>query len=285
LCYQGVVKRLIVTADDFGRDPAVNAAVETAYRCGILSSASLMVGAPAAADAVMRARRLPGLRVGLHLVLVDGNPVTPRHLVSGLLGRDGRFERNMARAGWRFFFRPEIRRQLRAEIRAQFEAFCATGLDLDHVNAHKHLHIHPTVAAILVEIGREYRMKAVRVPNEPAAVLRRALPGERVSPTFYHPWLVLLRRRLTRAGLVVNDQVFGIAWSGNMIEDRVLRLLPHLPDGVSEIYFHPALNESAGLAAAIRGYRHAEELAALTSPAVKKRIAALDIALTSYGAL
>jgi len=84
-------RRLIVCADDFGRDLAVNEAVEIAHRDGILSTASLMVAAPEAADAVQRARRLPGLRVGLHLVLVDGAAVLPPGDIAGLVAPDGRF--------------------------------------------------------------------------------------------------------------------------------------------------------------------------------------------------
>jgi hypothetical protein len=83
----------------------------------------------------------------------------------------------------------------------------------------------------------------------------------------------------------VNDHVFGLAWSGGMVEERILRLLPHLPEGVSEIYFHPATERSPALAAAMPDYRHTEELAALTSPAVVARIAALNIELSTYSAL
>jgi len=163
---EGASRRLIVCADDFGRDVAVNEAVEIAHRDGILSTASLMVAAPAAADAVARARRLPGLKVGLHLVLVDGTAVLRPGDIAALVGPDGRFDDNQARAGFRYFFMPGIRRQLAAEIRAQFEAFSATGLALDHVNAHKHMHLHPTVARLIVEIGRDYDMRAVRLPAD-----------------------------------------------------------------------------------------------------------------------
>jgi chitin disaccharide deacetylase len=280
-----VTKQLIVSADDFGLDPAVNIAVEAAHRHGILTSASLMVGAPAAADAAARARRLPGLHVGLHLVLVDGRPVSPPAAVNGLVDRAGEFDRNLARAGLRFFCLPSVRRQLAAEIRAQFEAFATTGLALDHVNAHKHLHLHPTLAGLVLSIGRDFGMKAMRVPAEPAAVLRCALPDEHARPPFYEPWVRHLRRRARHAGLVVNDHVFGLAWSGNMVEERVLRLLPHLPDGVSELYFHPATEATPALATAMPGYRPVEEFAALTSAALKARIAALGIGLTSYAAL
>jgi hopanoid biosynthesis associated protein HpnK len=276
------MRKLIVCADDFGRDIAINEAVEAACRDGILSSASLMVAAPAAADAVARAHRMPGLHVGLHLVLTDGSPVLPMGAVRGLVGADGRFDDNQVRAGLRYFFMPGVRRLLAAEIRAQFEAFRATGLALDHVNAHQHMHLHPTVARLVVEIGRSYGMRAVRLPSEPVAVLRRAFPGERNRPPAYRPVIAALRRRLRRAGLAINDHVFGIAWSGAMVEERVLGLLPHLPPGISEIYFHPATRQAPALAASMPGYRHTEELAALLSPDVRQRIAELGINLISY---
>jgi len=279
------MRRLIVTADDFGRDVAINEAVEAASCDGILSGASLMVAAPAAADAVARAHRLPGLRVGLHLVLSDGRPVLPPGEVRGLVGADGRFDDNQIRAGLRYFFVPGVRRRLAAEIRAQFEAFRATGLALDHVNAHQHMHLHPTVARLIVEIGRSYGLSAVRLPAEPVAVLRRAFPGEPHRAPVYRPAVTALRRRLRGAGLASNDQVFGIAWSGAMVEERVLGLLPHLPPGVSEIYCHPATRQTPALAVAMPGYRNSEELAALLSPVLRQRIAELGISLVGFGDL
>jgi chitin disaccharide deacetylase len=244
-----------------------------------------MVGGNAAADAVARARRLPELRVGLHLVLVDGRPILPDAEVPGLVRGTTTFDPNMARAGIRFFLLPRVRRQLEAEIRAQFAAFCATGLPLDHVNAHKHMHLHPTVARLIIQIGRDFGLKAVRVPYEPVRVLRRAVPGEHYPTPLYGFWIKALRRRLRRAGLCVNDHVFGVAWSGGVVEERILRLIEHLPEGVSEIYFHPAVESSPSLVAAMPGYRHAEEFATLISPKVRRKIAEHGIALVSYGDL
>jgi hopanoid biosynthesis associated protein HpnK len=244
-----------------------------------------MVGAPAAADAVSRARRLPDLRVGLHLVLVDGLPTLPCAEIPGLVRRDGRFDPNMGRAGIRFFALPEVRRQVAMEVRAQFEAFRATGLLLDHVNAHKHMHIHPTVTRMIIEIGRDFGMTAVRVPFEPVEPLRAAFPDEHHSASLYRPWIDWLRRRLQSAGLFVNDSLFGLSWTGSMVEGRLLRLVPQLPQGVSEIYFHPATVRSASLSATMPGYRHEDELAALLSPAAKSLIADLGIRLVGYGDL
>src|SRR5581483_6196132 len=146
----GLMRNLIITADDFGAAPEVNEAVERAHRDGVLSAASLMVSGRAAADAVARARTMPNLKVGLHLVLVEGRPVLPASAVPDLVGPQGFFRTDMARAGAAMFFRPKVKAQLAREIEAQFAAFEATGLKLDHVNAHKHFHLHPTIAGLMI---------------------------------------------------------------------------------------------------------------------------------------
>ena len=256
------MKQLAVTADDFGAAIEVNDAVERAHKDGILTCASLMVGGPAAADAVRRAKAMPGLGVGLHLVLVEGRPVLPTAQIPALVDEGGFFRTDMVRAGAAVFFLPHVRRQLVREIEAQFEAFAATGLPLDHVNAHKHFHLHPTIAGLILRIGKRFGMKAVRVPCEPAAVLHQIEPGARGN-ALVGLWAGALRRRLAAAGIFSPDQVFGLAWSGAMTGERLAGLLAHLPDGVSEIYTHPAT--AGGFALAAPGYRYGAELAALTS--------------------
>ena len=268
------MKFLIVTADDFGLHPSVNRAVEQAARGGVLSATSLMVGAPAVADAVRRAHDLPGLSVGLHLVLADGWSVLPQRSIPALVDAHGRFGNNMVRDGVRFFALPAVRRQLEAEIRAQFQAFADTGLPLDHVNAHKHFHLHPTLLEMLLRIGAEFGVPAVRLPREPAWVARRAggtITGPAVAGLL-SPWLAIMRRRLRAARIAHNDYVFGMSDSGSMDEARLLEILGKLPDGVTEIYLHPAVESGAAIAPSMAGYRHADELAALLSPRVRAAI-------------
>ena len=255
---RALTRRLIINADDFGLDTAVNEAVERAHRDGVLTTASLMVGAPAAADAVARAQRNPELGVGLHLVLADGPAVSPPSRIPDLVGADGRFGDRMARDGVRFFFLPSVRRQLAVEIDAQFAAFAATGLRLDHVNAHKHFHLHPTVLSLMLTIGRRYGLRAVRLPREPG------------TAAMLTPWLALMRRRLDRAGLLHNDQVYGLALSGAMDEAAVLAAVAAMPAGLSEIYLHPATRRD--LTPTMSCYRHDDELAALLSPRLREAI-------------
>ncbi len=273
------MKRLIVTADDFGRSLAVNDAVETAHTDGILTSASLMVAADAAEDAAVRAKRLPNLGVGLHIVVVCGEPVLPAANIPDLVDTSGQLETNLVRAGFRFFFKPSVRRQLAMEIRAQFAAFAATGLPLDHVNAHNHMHLHPTVLGLIIDIGRDYGLSAVRLPAEPMVIPGCARPSVRqvIGHFFLGIWLSLMRRRLSRARLAFNDRVYGIRHSGAMDRERILPLLENLPDGVTEIFSHPARGAWDGVETAAAAYRFEDEFQALIDTGVK-------VAVTSSGA-
>jgi chitin disaccharide deacetylase len=266
-------KQLIVSADDYGLSLEVNEAVERAHRSGILRSASLMVAAPATADAIRRARDLPSLRVGLHLVLVNGHPILPPKDVAALVDRDGAFPSNLVGAGFRYFFHPGARRALEAEIRAQFEAFARSGLHLDHVNAQNHMHVHPTVLGIMLKVGRDYGMQAVRIPQEPR------------DAAFLRPWLALMRRRLHDAKITTNDTVYGIRYSGHMTRERVLMLLDQLPPGVCEMYFHPATGPWKGIDPQIAGYDFAGELDALTSAEVRAKVDAAGITTLTYSDL
>jgi hopanoid biosynthesis associated protein HpnK len=277
-------KRVIFTADDFGLDEAVNEAVERSHRDGVLTSASLMVTAPAAADAIARAKRLPGLAVGLHLVLVQGVPALAQEDAAPLVGRNGE---SPAQAGLHYFFNPSARRALGAEIRAQFEAFRRTGLALDHVDGHTHLHIHPTIFALLLEIGRDYGMKAMRVPYENPAASARAAGKGKLSRTAisaaFSPWAKTMRARLDRAGVASNDAQFGFHDTGAMTEDLVLRQLENVePDRVTEFYFHPATRKSEILKEQMPTYRNVEEFEALGSPRLREAMRRLGITPVAF---
>jgi hopanoid biosynthesis associated protein HpnK len=212
----------------------------------------------------------------LHLALVDAEPVLPAPAVPDLVDARGRFRASMARSAAAMFFLPRVRRQMLAEVRAQFEAFRATGLTLDHVTAHKHFHLHPSILSEILGLAKEFGVPAVRAPLEPRAILARidsARPG--LATSALAPLARLQRARLKRA-VATPDQVFGLAWSGAMTHSRLAGLIAHLPEGVTEIYTHPAT--SSAFAGAAPGYRYEEEFAALTSPYLRRLIAATGVA-------
>ncbi|HVZ09385.1 hopanoid biosynthesis-associated protein HpnK [Rhodopila sp.] len=269
----GVGRRsLTISADDFGLSEAVNEGIERAFRDGVLQAASLMVAAPAAADAVRIARANPGLLVGLHLVVIEGPAVLPPAEIPDLVDAAGQFPSHQLGLGVAYFFRPRVRRQLAAEIRAQFDAFAATGLPLDHANAHKHMHLHPTVGAMMLRIGREFGLRHIRVPAEPPAVMAACGTQVRLGDRLLYRWTGLLRRQARRAGVATNDACFGLGWSGHMTAGRVERLLRLLPAGQNEIYFHPAARRDPTIERLMPDYEHEAELATLLDPAVGEAV-------------
>jgi hopanoid biosynthesis associated protein HpnK len=268
------VRRLIVNADDFGGSPAINQAVIQAHRDGILTTASLMVNEPGLAEAVQLARENPRLGVGLHLTLLMGHSALPPEKIPGLVTADGGFSDNPVAVGMRYFFQRGLRSQLRAEIHAQFAKFRATGLTLDHVNGHLHLHLHPVVFSILMEDAAVLGIRHLRLTRDCLARSRRMGSGRwgyRLSHAVIYELLAQRARAPLRARNIRHAQItFGLLQTAQVDEEYILKLLPELPDGDSELYSHPSLGEA----------KH--EFAALISPRVKKLVTELGITLIRY---
>lgn len=269
-----VARRLIVNADDFGRSASINEAVRRAHQDGILTSASLMVNEPGADEAVRLARELPRLGVGLHLTLILGHSALPPAEIPGLVNAHGEFGRSPVRLGFRYFFQPALRDQLYCEIAAQVRKFQATGLRLSHLDGHCHLHMQPVVFRLLMDNAGKWGITHFRLLCEPLRPNLRAARGRYLSRAAEALVFRLLaagqQRRLRRLGIRHVGAVFGELQNGRVTEDYLLRLLPELRPGDSELYTHPSLDE----------FKH--ELDALVSPRVKAEAARLGIRLIQY---
>ena len=268
------MKRLIVNADDFGLSTSVNAAVIRAHRDGILTSASLMVNEPGCAEAVALAKENPKLGVGLHLTLLMGHSALPPDKIPGLVNERGEFSNSPVGVGMAYFFKRGLREQLRAEIHAQFEKFRATGLPLDHVNGHLHLHLHPVVFKILMADEAQLGIRHLRLTRDCLARSRRMAGGRwfyRASHAAIYEWLSSrVREPLRQRGIRHAQITFGLLQDSRVDEDYVLKLLPELPPGDSELYAHPSLDK----------FKH--EFDALVSPRVKARVQELGLELIRY---
>ena len=268
------IRRLIVNADDFGRSHSINEAVIRAHREGILTGASLMTNEPGFDEAVKLARENPKLGVGLHLTLLCGHAALSPEKIPGLVNPRGEFSENPVATGFRYFFQRSLRQQLRAEIHAQFEKFHATGLPLDHVNGHLHVHLHPTVFRILMEDAEKLGIRHLRLTRDCFARSRRMAHGHwfyRVSHAAIYEWLSSRAREPLRQRGIKHAQItFGLLQNARVGEEYVLKLLPELPPGDSELYSHPSLDE----------FKH--EFDALVSPRVKELVGKLGIKLIRY---
>jgi hopanoid biosynthesis associated protein HpnK len=273
------VKRVIVTADDFGRCPAVNQAVIQAHQKGILTCASLMVSADAATEAIALARAHPSLKVGLHLVLVDGLAVLPKKAIPDLVDETQRFCDGPAYSGLRYFLSKRIQHQLVQECKAQIEKFLDSGLKMDHLNSHHHLHIHPSVADIIVALVEQHHIPAVRLPWQG---LRTLSHKNFMMAAVMLPWVIRLRHKLQKAGIAHNREIFGLYETGDMSEKTWLRIIPKIKPGVTEIFCHPAVTKITHHQKATCAHYHVEEFKALLNQKVKDHLMHAKVELTSF---
>jgi len=266
--------RLIVNADDFGRSRSINEAIIRAHREGILTTASLMVNEPDCAGAVTLAKENPRLGVGLHLTLLMGHSALPPEKIPGLVNAQSEFSNDPVGVGMKYFFRRDLLGQLRAEIHAQFARFHATGLPLDHVNGHLHMHLHPAVFSILMDDAEQLGIRHLRLTREPFwndVPLAKGRRLYRAAHAMIYFILGGLARAPLRRGKIKHTQrVYGLLQNDRMDEAYILKLLNILPPGDSELYSHPSLDK----------FRH--EFEALVSPQVKELIRRKNIQLIRY---
>ncbi|HLF57967.1 MAG TPA: carbohydrate deacetylase [Thermoanaerobaculia bacterium] len=251
----GRARRLIVNADDLGRTPGVNAGIFEAHRRGIVTSATLMVGFPAAEAAARALPEHPRLGVGLHVTLTGAAPTLPAVAVPSLVDGRGRFP---AKPEDLSASEPA---EIAAEARRQLELFRElTGRMPTHLDSHHHSHRHPLVLAAIVELAREH-----------------ALPVRSSSPE--------VGRRLRAAGVATTDRFVERFFGAGVRVDVLVEILAALEPGTTELMCHPARIDDELRASSSYVDARERELAVLTDPVVRERIDALGIELVDFGSL
>lgn len=278
---KGQHPRVIFNADDFGRSPAINAAVIQAHREGVLTSTSLMVAGEAWQEAVELARAHPTLAVGLHLVVSSGPAVLPHRIIPHITSPCGRLRDDPLQAGLYYGFSRTARQELEREIEAQFARFAGTGLPLSHVDGHQHLHVHPAVFPLVLRLAQEYGAHGMRLPREDVGL---TLGLERRQSPLQVLWTLILRLvcrwcagQMQGIRLAVPARVFGTLQSGRMHERYVVGVLRNLHYPSAELYFHPTLDQQAEPLGPNRG-----DWQTLLSPAVRQVIAERGLRPATY---
>jgi hopanoid biosynthesis associated protein HpnK len=279
-------RRLIVTGDDFGLSPGVNAGIIKAYQKGILTSASLLVNAPATAEAVEFAHENPGLAIGLHLTLVQGWASAPAASIPDLVGPQGSFSNSAVTSGVVYFFYPGMQVQLRQEVEAQLERFRSFGLALSHVDGHMNMHLHPVVLNILLEFADEYGIAVIRLTRDPllqALQLDPRWPLRKAMEALVFLGLSCWAEpKLRAAGIRFPDVLYGLHQTGAIDEDYLVALIQSLPPGTIELYCHPGVMPDAEIQRRMPGYQHEKELAALCAPGVRQCLYERGVTLSNY---
>jgi chitin disaccharide deacetylase len=275
------LKLLIVNGDDFGASREKNAGIVRCYREGILTSTSLMVAEPAREEAAALARAYPELDVGLHLVFVQGKSVLPAARLTGLVDPQAAFTDRPITAGLRYFFNRGLRQKIVDECRAQIEAHLRLIGYLNHIDGHLNVHVHPVIIEILCDLAVEYRVPCLRLPREPVMTtirLSRDHGARKLAESVVFRTLSARARRLmAQRGIKSVDWLFGLHQSGNFTRSYLHGLLARLPQGRTELYFHPAEDVNAPAQNAAR-----REVALLTDPSLRDLLTRHDIRLTTY---
>jgi predicted glycoside hydrolase/deacetylase ChbG (UPF0249 family) len=266
-----MVRNLVVNADDLGLTVGVNDGIFDAHHRGILTSASLMATAPAAANAIRRAWSHPTLGIGVHLTLVDATPMLLPDRIPTLVQDDGRFH-----VSWRPFIVACLRGRVsmadvERELAAQIEYVIAQGITPTHLDSHKHVHLFPPVFEIVVRLAQRFRIPVIRVPYE------RTIAD---LPLFV--WAVDAYRRAMSRGLTT-PQFVGRAMTGVMTEETLGEALRRLPAGCTELMVHPGYIDDALRQLPTRLLASREtEVALLTSRAIQQLVVDENIRLVSH---
>ncbi len=260
------MRKLIINADDFGLTAGVNRGIVEAHNGGLVSSTTLMANGPAFDDAVAAARSAPHLSIGCHVVLVDGLPVSPPDAVDTLRAirsaEPDRFYSSLSAFAARAMLGGFDRDQLVGEIVAQIKKIQSAGIQVSHLDTHKHAHIFPEILVALLRAARICGVRAIRNPIVPLkAISSRLFKDKRELWKRYsqirilHTFTRQFRQRTKRAGLLTPDGVVGVietgtretsgrASDGNAGYSSLLRAtLASLPEGTWEFVCHPGYND------------------------------------------
>jgi hopanoid biosynthesis associated protein HpnK len=283
------VRRLIVNADDFGLTPGVNRAIIEAHTNGVVTSATLMANAAGFDDAIRLTKSSPTLGVGCHVVLVDGSPVLSSSRISTLTdGADpGRFERSISSFAMRAMRGRIDPAHVEMEAAEQIQKLQAAGVQLSHVDTHKHSHIFPQILLPLLRAAKACGIHAIRNPF--GRVAFSVVAGRPKLWKRYGELMLLnpLARRFLRCvqaeAMITPDGTVGVAATG-ALDERLFRLIiENIPDGTWEFVTHPGYNDSDldGVRTRLRESRETE-LKLLRSAGVREYLERSGIELISY---
>lgn len=241
------MQRVIVNADDFGLTRGVNRAIAELHAHGVLTSATLMARAPSTDEAADLALSTPSLGVGCHVVLVDGQPVSPPHNIPTLVDRStGQFHATLG-SFLRHLLLGRIKRaDIEAEVTAQIALLQKRGLQLTHIDTHKHTHMFPAVLRPVLGAARRAGIRAVRNPFEPAWSCR-ATPNaprtRRIEVALLRLLEPAFRRIVAGEGFMTTDGALGVLATGTLNAATITSLLQKIPPGTWELVTHPGYSD------------------------------------------
>ncbi len=276
------MKQLIINADDFGRHPLINAAVEKAFRAGCLTSTTIMAGGKAFEDAVDVALRNPELGVGIHFTLSNGFPILNPKKIPTLVTKDGYFHPNYT-AFLKLYMRGKINStEIYNELEAQIEKIHYAGIRPTHFDSHQHLHHIPGILGIALKLAKKFRISAMRVSESKIFDGSVEDFGQFIGRLGLSSLAKIATSRAQKENIAMPDHFTGIVAGESIDRNTMLNLIDKLEEGVTEIMIHPGTDNK--ILQYYTGWDHdfEAELDAITSPKVLDQIDAKKIKLINF---
>lgn len=199
------MKNLIFNADDFGISQGVNEAIFKAHTQGVLNSASIMITLKNVPHALELSKQMPNLNIGLHANLTNENSVLPKDDIPLLVDENGKFKHGFVNLAILSVLHPkELKNQAKKEIKAQIEKALSCGINLTHLDSHRHIHMIPAIFKACMELAEEYNIPRLRFINEN--------PITTIKQTASKEWLIdggLIKNLVLISCAVANKLLFG----------------------------------------------------------------------------
>ena len=238
------MRKLIITADDFGMCEYVNNAIIDCIESGVILSTNVMTNMDRANDTTLLKKYQNMISVGIHWTLTVGKPVLSAAIVPSLVGNNGEFLDSKA-------FRSALKRgkikksELRNELIAQYEKFVKIYGNPSYWNTHENIHINLHLFKLFVDLASDLDIRKMRCHNRiyvkgiDGTKVRNSLNRKLKIQTIKH-WNTYAKNK----GMHMPDGVLVFA----KYDDRysLEEVSPNIKwtdqDQIVEMYVHPSTN-------------------------------------------
>ena len=155
--------KYIVNADDFGFSTSINKAIVSAFKDGLISSATVMANMPGFSEIfdLIYEYRLEK-KLGIHLNITEGSPLTKMITSQNrFCDSEGKFANSLPRNV--LSLKSEEAISLRCELKAQIEKCLTIGIQPTHIDSHHHIHTIWPIGTLVMSLAREYRIPVIRL--------------------------------------------------------------------------------------------------------------------------
>ena len=153
--------KIIINADDFGLTESCSKAIAKAFDENLISSTTAMANGKYIEQAYKIAVERGFLdKVGIHIVLTEGVPLTESIKNDPFFCEDGVFHNRIDRLKKPGKAQLE---HLRLEVAAQIERLQSIGFPLSHADSHHHIHNDLYFIKTIEEVLKEYGINKIRL--------------------------------------------------------------------------------------------------------------------------